>query len=63
METMIKNIDGFLSKIKEYKLEISFQISADFKFENINQEAFDNALYLYKNLKEFNNLSTFLIII
>ena len=55
-----ENIDGFLSKIKEYKLEnCSFQISADFKFENINQEAFDNALYLYKNLKEFNNLSTF----
>jgi hypothetical protein len=57
----IENLDGFLRKIKEYNLQnCSFQISADFKFENVNQEIFFNALYLYKNLKELNKFSTFL---
>ena len=56
-----ENLDGFIGKIKDYNLQnCSFQISADFKFENINQEVFFNTLYLYKNLKEFNNISTFL---
>lgn len=56
-----QNLDGFLNKIKEYNLQnCSFQISADFKFEDIKQEVFFNTLYLYKKLKEFNNISTFL---
>jgi molybdenum cofactor biosynthesis enzyme MoaA len=53
-----ENLDGFLNKIKEYGLQnCTFQISANFKIEDINQEIFFNTLYLYKNLKEFNKFN------
>lgn len=54
------NLDGFLNKIKEYNLKsCSFQISADFKIKEIEEIVFNNALYLYKKLKQFNHPSTF----
>ena len=53
-------MNGFIKKIKEYRLvNCSFQISADFKIKEIEEKAFENALYLYKKLKQFNRSSTF----
>ena len=55
-----ENLNGFIKKIKEYRLiNCSFQISADFKIKEIEEKAFENALYLYKKLKQFNRSSTF----